>query len=439
MRTQRGFGLVHLIALLALVSVVIASSIWFMQRDSERAARERMVNQMAEEYAIIANGASQFFKTYCIDNAAANSGTAYCQFDSRTTTIPRIFSLFLEIPDGYAGRDGGFYQLSPIGDAYSVYTIRDGVDEDIFRVLLTTQGSPMEARLRRVGADLTNAAITGLLNEVAERLMTEYRHSAGVVQPGTKVAVGPFAGGTLDLTDYLPSAPNKPILVLMSGWPEFDPNYKPPVLDGPPQYETCLVRDAHYYNGNQVDGECPPDYEQIAEWVTCQGWVPENGTIVASTVGTFRFYSKEVLSDGRAECGGLCSVAALEGQNTQYTKKCGSMPASTDPGDPTSCSIYEGELIDPSGEFIGRPKGLFLTNVDGRLIGRGTDYVTDVEVYETTTLNDIVIRKDKYCGKAYWETRLLTDGSYYMTSAGGSVLPRRQGKKDRYCCLPRTP
>ena len=243
-RRVRGMTLLETLIVVGIATAVIGTIIFMMQRFSERERAEVAVRMQGQEMANAAKAIREYAKTV---------GEDWADGDRVEVTIDDLVEAGL-LPEGFGDRDGaGVLGVTPIGQAYRVFSVKDGgfyddpnVENGTIASVVIDLGPPNPGRMERAGIANMPERILAYKEAVALYTAREERIAMGVVPAGAGEVRGVGRVFTKDVIGWLENYPTEGAAVALVGFPDLDPpgtNTTPtPPTD---QYADCQVVPDH--------------------------------------------------------------------------------------------------------------------------------------------------------------------------------------------------
>lgn len=208
MKKIRGFSLIELLVVIGIGVTVITIGLAWLDSENKRNARANLVSAQAMEMSIMARALQAYIDTHPGAFPEAPTGPVPIDLTEliAASLLPEDFSMR---PSEHPGAP-----TSPLGMEYTLLAHKDG---DWKGIVLTT-GAPSPAALARVGMKNTAVALEDYSRAVVATMKRRHLAPAGVIAGGgTGIDLG-LSGFSLDLADYLSSAPSTATPVALAGF-----------------------------------------------------------------------------------------------------------------------------------------------------------------------------------------------------------------------------
>lgn len=298
----RGFTLIEVMVAVGAMAVIAAIGVTYMRANAERQQINAGVQQQAQEMAQLTRAA--------IEHAEANMASM------QTALAPVAVSTFVSaarLPTGFANRNG-VVGTTPFGATYLVRVGRTAANKPI--AVVTEEGNPTQALLKRVGLTNATADIKSLQERIARAIHIDYKLIAGVMDPSTYTVQGNFTSFSQNIMPLMFGNGGATIarhrVTVIKGHPVLEPpSTQPNTPNGTvSDYDSCTfsVARRNPQTGYWENGTCAAPYVSVAQWGHCAVWQSSADPIVATPMGALTFEGRSRNPSSLTTHGGNCFV-----------------------------------------------------------------------------------------------------------------------------------
>lgn len=214
-RRSRGFTLIEIMVVVALIAGVVGTILYVMTGEAKKAAGERAVAKMAEEMSQISRAVDDYYTAARISAIPSDNVV-------QTVTINTLVTEAL-LPPNFANRQaaGGVAMgVSPFGQPYAIRAVR--LPGNILTFVVFDTGTVMPGPITRTGYNTNTDTLTALKAQIASEISTTYQIPTGIIRQGETTARGGFNGFTLSVATYVGAPVTQPTAIVLKGFPELE-------------------------------------------------------------------------------------------------------------------------------------------------------------------------------------------------------------------------